>query len=131
MKRSCDPAMVRRLLVICDGAGHASTEADAVVGARNVVVHGLRNGDNFHAFLIKAHAVAQRVVAANGDEVVNAQPVKVLQDFGSQIVLLRVDTSTAGAREPRLLYLAGIGARGVQKRAASTACTVDQISDKV
>ena len=109
-----------------DDAGHAGAEADAVVGAGNVVVHGLRDGDHFYAFLKQAHAVAQRVIAADGNQVIDSQPVQVLQHLGSQIIsvvavgLLQVRRNIAPA------HSAGIGSRGVKKCAAGAAGAIDQ-----
>jgi len=37
-----------------NGARDAGAEADAVVGAGDVVVHGLGNADDFEAFLVEA-----------------------------------------------------------------------------
>jgi hypothetical protein len=34
------------------GSGHARTEADTVVRAGNIIVHGLGDGDHLHTFLI-------------------------------------------------------------------------------
>ena len=73
-----------------DGARDAGAEADAVVGAGHVVVHRLGNGDDLDAFLVQAHAVAERVVAADRDEVVDAQPFEVLQHLRRQVVALGV-----------------------------------------
>src|SRR5438046_1287627 len=63
-------------------ARDASAEADAIVGARNVVVHGLGNADDFEAFFVQTNAVAQCVVAADGNERVNSQPGQILENFG-------------------------------------------------
>ena len=82
-----------------DGAGDAGAESDAVVGSRDVVVHGLRNCHDFHAFLVQAHAVAQGVIAADRDQVLDAEPLQVLQNFGRQIVLVGRSMRPAGASE--------------------------------
>ena len=55
-----------------DRARHAGAEADAVVGPVDVVVHRLRNGDDVHPFVMQTLAVTQRVVAADGNEHVDA-----------------------------------------------------------
>src|SRR5208283_1094068 len=108
-----------------NGASDAGAEADAVVGTGNIIVHGLGNGDDLHAFLIKANAVAQRVIAANRDQVVDSQPIEILQNLWSQIVLLGVVGGLQMNRNARLLYLARIGARAMKERAAGAAGTVD------
>ena len=43
-------------------------KAEAVVGAEDVVVHRLRDGDERHAFLVQAPREGERAVAAEGDE---------------------------------------------------------------
>ncbi len=71
-----------------DGAGDARAEADAVIGARDIVVHRLGDGDDLDAFLIEADAVAKCVVAADRDEVFDAKPLEILDDFRREVVLL-------------------------------------------
>ena len=73
-----------------DRAGDAGAEADAVIGAGNIVVHGLGDGDDANPFLVEAHAVAERVVSADRNHVLDAQPRQILQNLGRQVVLLRV-----------------------------------------
>src|SRR5712692_12055676 len=51
-----------------NGARDAGAEADAVVSAGDVIVHGLGNADDFEPFFVETNTVAERVVAANGDE---------------------------------------------------------------
>ena len=60
-------------------AGDGGGEADAVVGAEDIVVHGLGDGDHLHAFAMEALGVAERVVAANGDQIVQAQGFDFLE----------------------------------------------------
>src|SRR5208282_868394 len=110
-----------------NGAGHTGAEADTVVGAGNIIVHGLRNSDYLYAFLMKPYAVAQRVIPANGDEVVDSEPIQVLQNFRGQVVFLRAISWLQMSGNAGLLYLAGLGARGVQERTASAAGVVDEI----
>ena len=66
-----------------NGARDAGAEPDAVVGARNVVVHGLGNRNDFKAFFVQAHAVAESVVAPDRHHVINAEPLEIFQHFGS------------------------------------------------
>ncbi len=110
-----------------NGARHSGAETDAVVGAGNIVVHGLRNGDHLHALLIQAYAVAQRVIPANGDEIVDAKPAQIFQHFRGQVVRLGAINRLEVSRNAGLLHLAWIGSRGVQERTAGAACAVDQI----
>jgi len=70
-----------------DGARDARAEADTVVGAGDVIVHGLGNANDLEAFLVEANAVAEGVVAADGDKRVDAEPGEILEDFGSEVVL--------------------------------------------
>ncbi len=110
-----------------DGAGDAGAEPDAVVGARHVVVHGLGNGDHLEAFLVKAHAVAQRVIAADGNQEVDPQPGQILQHLGRQVVFFFFVCGLQVGRDIFLLHLPGIGARAVQESSAGAAGAVDQL----
>src|ERR1700687_4539414 len=60
-----------------DRARYAGTEADAVVGAVDVVVHRLRDADDVHPFVVQAFAVAERVVASDGNENVDSDVLEV------------------------------------------------------
>src|SRR6266478_5913221 len=108
-----------------DGAGDAGAEADAVIGAGNVVVHRLGNPDDFDAFLKQADGVAEGVVAADGNEVIDAEPSKVLEDIGSEVVLVGGIGVFKVSRNAGLADAAGIGARRVQKGAAGATGAVD------
>ena len=55
------------------GASDRGREADAVLGVADVVVHRLRNGDDFDAEFVELGRVTERVVAADGDQVFDAQ----------------------------------------------------------
>src|SRR5437899_1172807 len=76
-------------------------EADAEVRLREVVVHGLRHADDRDALLVEPLRHAQRVVAADRDERVEAEPADAVED---------------GA--PARVILSWIGARGPEDRAA-------------
>src|SRR5947209_7147849 len=98
--------------------GYAGGEADTVVGPRHVVVHRLRYGDDFHAFLVEPHAIAQRVVAADGDQVIDPEPLQVLQHLGGDIVLFGVVLRLQVWRNSALADFAAVGTRGVEEGAA-------------
>jgi len=110
-----------------NGARHAGAKTDAIVGAGNIIVHGFGNGDHLHTFLVKTDAVAKRVIATDRDEVVDAEPIQVFQNFRGQVVLLGVVGGLQMNRNAGLLYLAGIGAGAMQEGAAGAAGAVDQI----
>src|SRR2546427_409531 len=76
-------------------------EADAEVRLRQVVVHGLRHADDRDALLVEPLRHAQRVVAADRDERVEAEPADAVED---------------GA--PARVILSWIGAGGPEDRAA-------------
>src|SRR5499427_5245018 len=61
------------------GAGDRGREADAVLGVVNVVIHRLRDGNDLHAELVELGRVAERVVTADGNEVLDAQRREVRQ----------------------------------------------------
>jgi hypothetical protein len=71
--------------------------------------------------------IAERVVAPDGDQVIHAQELQVLHDFGGEIVDLRRVTVPHMLRNFRLADLAGVGARGVQERAARAPGAVDDL----
>ena len=68
------------------GSGHGSREADAVLGALDVVVHGLGDGDDGKSLAPEPGGVAERVVATDGHEAVDLEPLEVLEDDGRQVV---------------------------------------------
>ena len=105
-----------------DGAGDAGGEADAVVGARDVVVHRLGDGDDRHPLVVQAHAVGQRVVAADRDQVVDAEQLEVLEHLGREVVRRRRRSVRAGGGGTlRARHVRGPGAGGVQEGAAGAA----------
>src|SRR5438046_4179470 len=61
------------------GAGDRGREADAVLGVADVVVHGLRDGDDLDAEVVELGGVTDGVVAANGDQMFDAKPREVRQ----------------------------------------------------
>ena len=100
-----------------DGARDARAEADAVVGSVDVVVHRLRDGDDVHPFIVQPLAVAQRVVAADGNQHVDADVLEILQHVLRDVVDLGgVPGRVCGHALAR--QMARPGARGVQERAA-------------
>ena len=101
-----------------DGGG----EADAVVGAEDVVVHRLRDPDDRDSLLGQALGEGERVVAADRDQRLEMQPLD------------RADRLRRQVHEPRLVrrrrrgeqvrgdlarrHGGGVGARGVEDRPA-------------
>ena len=71
--RSCEPTVVRWRSMASDGARDGGRKADAVLGVPDVVVHRLGDRDHLDAELVERGGVAQRVVAADGDQVVEPQ----------------------------------------------------------
>ena len=87
--RSCDPADGAQGIGQLDGARNTGAEANAVIGAGHIIVHRFGDGDDLEAFLVKPHTVAQRIITANGDQVIDPQVIQVLQHFWGQVVNLR------------------------------------------
>ena len=110
-----------------DGAGDAGTEADAIIGSGNVVVHRLGNRNHLHAFLVEPHAVAQRVIATDGDQEIDAEPCQGGQHLRRQIVALLAVFFLEMGGNGGLFHLAGIGARGVQEGAAAARRAIDDL----
>src|SRR6266478_6346506 len=108
-----------------NGACDAGAEADAVVGAGNIIVHGLGNADDFEAFFVEANAVAKRVVSADGDESVDAQPSEIFEDFRGEVVFLSGEFVFQMRGDAGLGDAAGIGAGGMQKSPAGASGTIN------
>ncbi len=93
-----------------DRPRHAGRESDAVVGPRDVVVHRLGDRDDLEALFVQPHAVAQRVVATDRDQVVDAQEVQIGEHLGSQVVDLLGVAVLEVLRNVCPRHLAGMGA---------------------
>src|SRR5438270_658646 len=64
------------------GASDSRGKTDAVLGPLNVIVHGLGDGNYGHPGGGKSRGEAQRIVAADGYEATNPEPLKIFQDDG-------------------------------------------------
>ena len=62
-----------------DRAGDTGAETDAVICPRHVIVHRFWDGDYFDPFLVQADPIAQRVVAADWDEIINPSQFKFVR----------------------------------------------------
>ena len=71
-------------------ATDTGAKADAIISARDVIVHRLGYCDDLDAFLVQAGGKRKRVVAADRNQIFNTQPLQVLDNFGSEIVLLLI-----------------------------------------
>ena len=69
-----------------DGSRHARAEPNAVIRTGNVIVHGLGDRDDLDSLFVQSVSVTQRVVAADGNEIVDAQEVEVLQNERRDVV---------------------------------------------
>src|SRR4051812_20772485 len=76
------PQAVREL----DRSRDAGAEADAVVGAVDVVVHGLRDRDDVYAFIVQTFSVAESVVAADGDQRIDTHVLEIAKHVLCNIV---------------------------------------------
>jgi len=110
-----------------NGAGDAGAETDTVIGAGDVVVHGLGDGDDFETFLVQPHAVAEGVIAADGNHVVDAEPFEIFQHFRSEIVSLSMILALEVFGDVGFAGAARIGARGMEKSAAGASGAIDDI----
>ena len=75
------------------GAGDRGREADAVLGVADVVVHRLRDGDDLDAEFVELGRVTERVVAADGDQVFDAEPREVRQHLAGEVPGLGCDAA--------------------------------------
>src|SRR5215216_3653244 len=110
------------------GAGDRGREADAVLGVADVVVHRLRDGDDLDAEFVDLGCVTERVVAADGDQVLDAEPREVSQHLASDVPRLGCDAALGAERGwtvlademiRQLLHFRRIGAARVQHGAAA------------
>src|SRR5262249_49280794 len=69
-------------------------EADAVLGVVNVIIHRLRDGNDLDAKFVELGRVTERVVTADGDEVLDAQRREVRQHLLGDVPGVGGDTFT-------------------------------------
>ena len=86
MTRRCDSAVVCSRSSASPTIVDGGVEADAVVRARHVVVDRLRHADDGEAPLRKLRRDAERVVAADRHETVNAAAAQVVLDLPHLVV---------------------------------------------
>ena len=103
-----------------DAPGDRGREPDAVVGAVDVVVHRLRDGDHRDALVVQAQPVRQRVVAADRDR---ARRARGARSPGSTWAVKSYGPSPSAsparnAGHVARLDPAGVRARRVEDRAA-------------
>ena len=107
-----------------DGLGHdvdRGVEAEGEVGDHQVVVDGLGDADDRHAELfVEAVGDAEGVVAADGDEGVEAEVLEVLAD-GGQVGVGVLEGVGAGGAEDRAAP--GDDAVGLGRRRAGRSCS--------
>src|SRR5258708_6595552 len=110
------------------GAGDRGREADAVFGVANVVVHRLRDGDDLEAEFVELGRIPERVIAADSDQVFDAEPREVCQHLAGEVRRLGRDAALgtqgnwkvlADEMIGQLLYFGRIGAARVQHSAAA------------
>src|SRR4029077_16875185 len=75
-----------------DGGG----KADAVLRSLDVVVHGFRNADYANSIGIELLCKAERIVAADGDEIVQTEMSDVVDDDRREVVRFGGNTQRFG-----------------------------------
>src|SRR5918996_1669674 len=107
-----------------DRARDAGAEADAVVRAVDVVVHRLGDGDDVHAFVVQTLGVAERVVAPDRDQDVDADVLEILEHIlGDVVDLVAVSREVLGHARAR--EMARTRARRVEKGSAGATGAID------
>ena len=98
---------------------HRRRETDAVVGAVNVVVHRLRDGDDRDTLVVQPQPVRKRVVTPDRDQCVDTEALDHAKRVVREIVR-SVANRLAGEelRHAALLDPTGVRARRVQNRSA-------------
>ena len=74
---------------------------------------------------METNAVAEGIVAADGNESVNPEPGEILEDFRSEVILLCGEFILDMRRDIGFRNAAGIGARRMEKSAASATGAID------
>src|SRR5262249_26173957 len=120
--RTCGGA---KLMKKIDAASHCRREADAIVGAVDVIIHSLRNSNDRETFLVQPLSVAQSVVSTNGNQGINLEILQVLQYVRREVfrlfVVFRVPSGfSQETRHVASLHLPRIRPRGVEKSSAGT-----------
>jgi hypothetical protein len=102
------------------GASDRSREADAVLSVTDVVVHRFRNGNDLDAEFVELGRIAERVVAADRDQMFDAERREVRQHLLGDIPGL-LPLGAQGGRKVlgdelsrQLAHPSGIGSAGVQ-----------------
>ncbi len=80
--RSCEADGGALALDGVGGAGDGGGEADAVFGVADVVVHRLRHCDDFEALPVEMRRVAERIVAADGDQIIELELLDIPRTCG-------------------------------------------------
>ncbi len=114
-----------------DGPGDAGRKTDAVVGARDVVVHGLRDRDHRHPLLVEVDTVGKSVVTADGDHGVDPEVLEVGEHLLGEIVDLVGVAVPEVVRQRGLRHVRRTGARAVEEGPAGAADLVDDLLGEV
>ena len=102
-------------------AGDGGGEADAEIGAEDVVVHRLGDADDGEAFAVDAGCISQCIFPSDGYQYVNLKMLQRSQYVVGEVERLAVVQFRLGTQKVRRMrgtHAAGIGARGVQEGAA-------------
>ena len=90
VRTSYRPQAVRHL----DGPGNAGAETNTVICSRDIIVHCLGNADDLDPLFVKMDCIAERVITANRDHIVDPEPFQVLDHLRGQVIdLFRVGIS--------------------------------------
>ena len=79
---------------------------------------------------MQAHAVAERVIAADGHHVIDAEPFEIFQDFGGEIIFFGVELALEMFGNVGSAGATGIGTRRMEKGSTGTAGAVDDVFRK-
>ena len=110
-----------------DGPGHASAEPDAVVRPRNIVVHRLGNRDHRYASLVQLRSIAERIVAADRNQIVDAEEVEIGEYLiGDVVDFVLILVSEVGGHQ-RLGQVTRARSGAVQERAPGPPRPVDDV----
>jgi len=93
-----------------DRSRYAGAEADAVIGAIDIVVHRLWNRDDVHSFIVQSLAVAECVVPSDWNEDIDPDLLEIPENVFRDVVDgLLISTEVRWNSRPRQMTWTGSG----------------------
>jgi hypothetical protein len=110
-----------------DGPGDTGAESDAIVRARNIVVHGLGNTHDLDALFVKPLGVTERIVSTDRYEAIDPEKLQVLENIGCDVVDLLGVIVLKMLRQNALGKMTGTRSRRMNKSPSGPARAIDDL----